>query len=441
METVYIETYGCTANKNNSEIIAGLLRQAGFSLTSNIDLADIIIINTCIVKKKTISKIKRRIQDLEKTRKILIITGCMPETHLKELEKNLKNSYNKTFFIGTHHFKDITRLIHTIKEGKIDRKNQKFFLEPRNEEKILLPKISKNKLISIIQISEGCLGECTYCLTKTAKGNLFSYSEEKILKQITSDLNQGAKEIWLTSQDNASYGLDKQGNSQLPELLNKIIKLKHNFKIRLGMMNPDNVLPILDQLLSLYNSNKLYKFLHIPIQSASNRLLKQMNRKYTIEQAEVIIQEFRKIFPDFTLATDIIIGYPTETEQDFKASCDFIKKYKPDVLNIAKFSSHKNTQAHRLKELPINIIKKRTSEIMKLHRQTAYENKKKFLGKEIEVFVNEKKQGIYEARDKNYNIVLLNPKDKEKILGKNLKTKITSLGVHHMIGEIANPIK
>jgi len=199
-------------------------------------------------------------------------------------------------------------------------------------------------------------------------------------------------------------------------------------------MDLNNVIPILDELIEIYKNPKMYKFLHIPIQSASNKILEDMKRLYKIEDAKNIITRFRKEFPEITIATDIIIGYPTSTEEDFKKDLEFIEKYKPDVFNLSKMSIHKGTKAAELKPLSTDIINKQTSQIMEAHRATALENKKKFLGKEIAVFVDKKMPGgIYESRDDNYNIVLLNSKD--KILGKNIKVRIKQIGVHHMIGE------
>jgi len=222
-------------------------------------------------------------------------------------------------------------------------------------------------------------------------------------------------------------------NQKLPELLEKILALKHNFKLRLGMMGPNNVLPILDKLVEIYKNPKIYKFIHIPIQSASNSVLKHMNRYYTIEQAENIINKFKKEFPNIVIATDIIVGYPTETNEDHKKNLDFIEKFKPDVLNISKMSIHKQTPAEKLKPLDIDIINKRTTELMQAHRQTASENKKKFLKKTINVFVDIKRQGFFEARDENYNIVILVG---DNLLGKNIQVKIKDVGVHHMLGEM-----
>ena len=434
---VFIETYGCSANKNNSEILAGILTSAGYKITNNLEIAKIVIINSCIVKGKTENKIKRRIQDISKLNKLLIVTGCMPETDSKQLKKLNK----KIILLGTHHYKEIINLIKKNNENKLNWEEQNKYLIEKNEEKINLPKIPYNKLISIIQISEGCLGRCSYCKTRLAKGKLFSYNSENILKSIKNDLKQGAKEIWITSQDNASYNLEKDlGNilenhpQRLPELLKQILNLKHNFKLRLGMMNPNNLYQILNEMVEIYKHPKMYKFLHIPIQSASDKILKDMNRFYKIKKVKEIIKKFKKEIPNITIATDIIIGYPTETEKDFQKSLSFIKTYKPDVFNLSKFSSHKQTPAGRLKQLPINILNKRTTKIMKFHRQTALENKQRFKGKTIKVFVNKKiGEDLYESRDENYNIIIIN--SKEKILGKNLDVEIKKVSVHHMIGE------
>jgi MiaB-like tRNA modifying enzyme len=433
MKFIYIETYGCSANINNSEIMKGLLKQSGYEITNNLKIADILIINSCVVKGKTESKIKRRIQDLSKEfpNKLMIISGCMPETDFLSLKK----INPKLLFLGIHHVKDISQLISDYFNNEFNSIKQKQYLSRQNEEKILLPKIPENKLISIIQISEGCNGQCSYCLTRLAKGNLFSYHQNKIIKTIENDLNSGAKEIWLTSQDCAAYGLDR-GKQELPELLNKILNLKHNFKLRLGMMNPNNVYPILDQLIQIYKNKKMYKFLHIPIQSASNKILKDMNRHYVLEQVESIIKKFKEEFPEITLSTDIITAYPNETNEDHEKNLEFVRNFKPEVFNLSKFSSHKQTKAGKLKPLDIEIINKRSSELMELHRKTAEKNKQKLKNKNINVFINKKiGENLYESRDENYNIILINSNDRS-ILGKNIKVRIIQTGVHHLIGKL-----
>ena len=429
---VYIETFGCAANQNNSEIMRGLLKQAGYELTNNQEIADIIIINTCIVKEKTQNKIISRIKNLP-TSKLIIVSGCMPETNFKEIQNLNKN----LIFLGTHHFKDIIKLIKDFKENKLTAKQQLEYLTQRQEEKLILPKISNNKIISIIQITEGCLGECSYCKVKFAKHKLFSYDENNIIKQAENDLQQGAKEIWITSQDNASYGLDKDNKSKLPELLNKILNLNHRFKLRLGMMNPNNLLPIINEIIEIYKNPKIYKFLHIPIQSASDKVLADMKRKYKIKQVENIINKFKQEIPDITISTDIIIGYPTETEQDFQENLKFIKENQINVLNISRFSNHKELNLN-LKPLKKQTINKRNKEIMSLFRKITQQNKEKYLNKNLKVLINKKlSENLYEARDDNYNLIIINSEDKS-ILGKSIDVNIKQTGVLQMLGKIVN---
>ncbi len=428
MKNVYIETYGCSANQNNSEIIAGLLSESGYQITNSQKNADIHILNTCVVKKKTENKIKRRIQDsFKNSEKLIIVTGCMPETDsesIKKLNPNVK-------LLGTHNIKSVVQLVNNA-SSQLPIVNNYNYIEKQNEEKILLPKISFNRLISITQILEGCLSKCTFCKTKLAKGNLFSYPIDKIVSSIEKDLRQGSKEVWLTSQGNECYGID-QGEQKLPELVGKILSLNYNFKLRIGMMNPGLLYKITDKLINLYKNPKVYKFLHIPIQSASNKVLKDMRRPYKIEKVETIINNFKKEFPNLTISTDIITGYPTETEEDYKQTINFLEKYKPSVLNLSRFSKHKNTEADKLKELPIKIINQRNKEIMNLHRQIAFENKKIFLNMKIKVFVNKKIDSLlYEARDENYNIVLVS--SSSDILGQDLEVLIKNVGVYNMVG-------
>ena len=420
-ELVYIDTYGCSANQNNSEIIAGLLASNGYKITNNPKIADTHIINTCVVKKKTENKIKRKIQDLEKENIKTIVTGCMVDSDSKSISK----LNPKSLQLSSHNIKSVNQLLIGNKLPIINQQKD------NDEEKVFLPKIPINKLISITQILEGCLSSCSFCKTKLAKGNVFSYSQDKIIGSIKSDLSNGAKEIWLTSQGNECYGMDR-GKQELPELINKIVSLKGRFKLRIGMMNPKDLYPMLDEMIEVYKNEKVYKFLHLPTQSASNSVLKSMRRPYTIEMVELIIRKFREEFPDIVIATDIITGYPTETDRDFKKNLEFIDRIRPDVLNLSTFSKHKNTPAENLKELSIEIINKRNKEIMNLHRKTAFENKKKFLNKDVKVFVNKKiNDSLYEARDYNYNIVLINGKN---LLGKRMDVRISNIGVHHMIG-------
>lgn len=428
---IYFETYGCTANYNSTEIMKGLVQQAGLNITSNFKFADIVIINSCIVKEPTEEKIRRRIQDIIKEfpNKKIILSGCMPRLNKEkfELESNI-------YLLDTTHIKDIIKLIQDIQTNQY---SQEKYIQLRKEIKLNLPKVSKEKLIGITQISEGCLGNCSYCVTRLAKGKLFSYPIEDILKSIQADLQAGCKEIWITSQDCASYGLD-QGKPLLPELLKKIIQLKYNFNLRIGMMNPNNIALILDDLIEIYKDKKIYKFLHLPIQSGSDPVLKKMNRNYTKKDVLKIINKFKENFTEIHISTDIIVGYPEETEKYFQETFELVKEIEPETINVSKFWPRQGTPAFKLKDkINTEARQERAKKLILLHRKICTENHLKLKNKETEVFVNQKGladfPNTYIARDENYKLYAI--QTKEKILGKKVKVKIINPTPFYLISE------
>jgi len=425
MLEIYFETYGCTANYNSTEIMKGLVKQAGLNITSNINLADLIVINSCIVKEPTEEKIRRQIQDLLKKNKKIILAGCMSKINRDKLQKN------NLYLLDTHNIKKINDLIKDIIEKTYD---EDIYLKNRNEIKTSLPKISKEKFIGITQISEGCLGKCTYCLTKIAKGKLFSYPEEKIIESIKQDLESNCKEIWITSQDNASYE-NETDEYNLPRLLKKILSIKKSFYLRIGMMNPDNVLKILPELIEIYKNEKMFKFLHIPVQSGSNRILQLMKRNYTKENFIKIINAFKKEFPNMHISTDVIIGFPGETEKDFKETYNLIKWLEPETINFSKFWPRPHTLAEKMKPVNKEIVKKRIIQIAKLHKEICNKKQKEFLNTEHQVLVDQKGfENTYLARDKNYKLFAV--QSREKILGKIVNIKVNKITPHYLISKV-----
>jgi len=424
---IYFETYGCTANQNSTEIMKGLVKQAGINLTSNSDFADLIIINSCIVKEATQNKIQRRLQDLLNSDKKIILAGCLPS-----VDKNLFQEHlgRNLFLLGTFNVKNLIDLIQDIKNNSYELEK---YLKQRNEIKSNLPKISENKLIGINQISEGCLGECAYCIVRLAKGKLFSYPKEKIIESVQNDINAGCKEIWITSQDNAAYGTD-EGKFCLPGLLNSILEIPGRFYVRIGMMSPNNVLKILPELIETYKNPKMFKFLHIPIQSSSDKILKDMNRKYNSKDILKIVSEFKKQIPEITIATDIIIGYPGETDEDWNQTLKVIKEIQPEILNRSNFSPHKKTPAGRLPQLNPDIINSRANELMKLHLDICNKNQEKYLNQTLPVLIDSKGfENTWLGRTENYKLVAVQSRD--KLLGKKVNVKINKLTPHYLIGE------
>jgi MiaB-like tRNA modifying enzyme len=363
IKNIYLESYGCAANQNNSEILQGLLEKQGMIFVSNPRIVDLAILNTCIVKGPTEQRMVSRIKELSRF-PYLIVAGCMADVEAIRIKRIARqvNPRIMLSLLGTKHVHNISRVVKKLGEGK-----ETELISDSKEIKLCLSKTPRRKNVGITQISEGCQGNCAFCIVKQAKGPLFSYPKSKILKNIKQDL-VSCKEIWLTSQDNASYGLDHDKN-ELPSLLKKIIKLKGNFVVRIGMMNPSSLMPIVDEIVELYKDKKIKKFLHLPVQSGSNYVLRRMNRPYKVEDFIEMVEKFRKEIPGLVLSTDIIVGFPGESKEDFNKTLELIKKISPEVLNISKFWPMPGTAASRMKQLNVKEVKKRAKRLMKFHKK------------------------------------------------------------------------
>ena len=367
MANVYIESYGCSNSQAEAEIMAGLLEKGGFEIVSNEKNADLFIVVTCYVKSPTQQKILFRVRQLiqKYPGKKMIIAGCMPESmHGKLMEVSPEAS-----MVSTHHVKDIVKAVEKTLEGKRIE-----YLGESKQVKLCLPRIRKNSLIDIVPISSGCNSSCSYCCVRLAKGELFSYPESKIIKEVQDSVKQGCKEIWITSQDNASYD-----NGRLPNMMDKISKIPGSFFVRIGMMNPRNVLPILTKLIEAYRNDKIFKFLHLPVQSGDNIILKKMNRRYEVDDFERIVNGFDKNFR-YQLWTDVIVGFPGETEKQFQNTFKLIEKTRPDWVNVSRYGPRPNTAASKMKQVDSKTVSRRTSRLSSLVRKLSLEKNKEWVG-------------------------------------------------------------
>ncbi|MCX6818765.1 MAG: tRNA (N(6)-L-threonylcarbamoyladenosine(37)-C(2))-methylthiotransferase [Candidatus Aenigmarchaeota archaeon] len=430
MNTVYIETYGCSSSSNDSEIMAGLLNRSGFTLVSNIELADVIIVNTCIVKSTTEHRIVSRLHDIQKKypKKKLIVAGCMPEAEYHIAKKFAPNAS----MISTNYVTAIVKVVNdTINNKKIE------LIGKEKKDKVCLPKIRRNPAVDIVELCSGCHNNCSYCITKLAKGSLFSYQPDKIVQEIKSMHAAGVKEFWLTGQDIASY--DYEGIC-LPELIKKITEaVKGKYFLRLGMMNPASVLPILDALINAYRNKHIFKFLHIPVQSGSDKILKAMNRNYTINEFKQITSAFRKEIPEITIWTDIIVGFPGESDDDFLASVSLLKEIKPDFTNISQFGTRPGTKAASMKQLPTEKKKERSRIMTKLIDVICLEQNKRWLNWSGPAIVDEynRENQNWVARNHAYKPIAIKEKSAKLELGQLIDVKITGAEKTHLVGSIS----
>lgn len=409
---IYIETYGCVSSQNDSEIMAGILSQAGHEIISNIEYAEAVIVNTCIVKSPTEDKITFRIKQIQEKypEKKLVIAGCMPQAEYKIV----RNLAPRASLVGTNSISAIAKAI---------LNNNSEFMGKDKAGKLCLPKISRNPVIDIIEICSGCNHTCSYCITKLAKGNIFSEKPENIISQMKSH-----KEFWLTGQDVAAYGIDN--GSSLPELLGKITEnVRGKYFIRLGMMNPHNVLKNVDVLINSYKNDNIFKFLHIPVQSGSDIILEKMNRDYSVRDFENIVKKFRKEFPMMTIWTDVIVGFPGESEDDFNESVELLERTKPDFTNISAFGPRPGTAAAAMKQLDRKIIKQRTRKISEIVEKLSYDANRKWLGWAGEAVVDEFNGRSWIARNFAYKPIVLNENHK---LGEIVGVNISSVKSTHL---------
>ncbi|MEM5815014.1 MAG: tRNA (N(6)-L-threonylcarbamoyladenosine(37)-C(2))-methylthiotransferase [Candidatus Aenigmatarchaeota archaeon] len=424
---VYLETYGCSANKSDSEIILGLLKKNNFEITYSPITSDVNIINTCIVKTPTAKKMESRIKYLSSLGKPLIVAGCMSKAEKERIEKIAP----KASMISPDAIEKIVEVVNATLEGK------KMIVLEGKVEKPCLPFLPFNKIISIVQISSGCLSTCSFCETRFARGILKSYKPSLILEKIKKDLKNGFKEFWITSQDNSCYGFDIK--TDIGELLKCISQIEGEFYVRIGMMNPYHLIKnreILFKLIEVLKDKKFFKFIHLPLQSGSNKILKDMNRNHSIEEYIEIVNILRKEIPEIRIETDIIVGYPTETEEDFEKTIETINKLKFDAVNISKFSSRPKTPASKLKELDVNIVKKRSKILSEIVKEILLEKNKRYFNNKIDVFIDEigTKPRSFIGRSMNYLPVVV--KSSDYLLGREEKITIKEIRSNFIIGEL-----
>ena len=408
----YIETFGCTFNKGDSEIMAGILSKKGIRVVDTIKDADLIIINTCYVKHPTEHKVINRIKKVQELypSKPLIVTGCMEEIDPEKLEKIAP----RASWIGPHKI----HKIYEAAKGTIVGERIKE-TGPYPIKKAEMPRIRFNPHIHIIQLCEGCLGECRYCCTRFARGKLQSHAIEALKREAEQAIIEGCKELQLTAQDTAAYGRDIGEN--LPELLNQISSIEDDFRIRVGMMHPMNVLDILEDLIDAFKSEKIYKFLHLPVQSGNNRVLEDMGRGYTVEDFRYIVESFREEIPEMSIATDIIVGYPTEDEKAFQDTCKLLKEIKPNFIHLSKYKHRPRAPSSSLKELDFKVVKRRSKIIEKIKSEITIKDNMKLIGKSQKILIVEKgRKGGFIGRTNSYIPVITEKADP----GSFLKVKI-----------------
>ena len=421
---IHVESFGCPTSKADGELMAGCLSEAGYEVVDETEDADVLIYNTCAVKSPTENRVISMLKSAPKGKR-LIVAGCLPLINLERLKAEVDFDGAVGPALGC----DIVEVVRSVCRGE-----KVVLLRANSMPSSDLPRRPINQVVGIVPIGYGCLGSCSYCCVRFARGHLRSYKVEELVERVKRDLNSGAREIWLTSQDNACYGKDI--DTDLAELLRAVCKIDGDFFVRVGMMTPNQALEILDDLVDAYGDERFFKFLHLPVQSGDDEVLELMSRFYSVKDFKTIVSCFREEFPRITIATDVICGFPSESEEAFERTLKLVKEVQPDIVNVSRFFSRPDTPAKEMKQLPPLIVKARSGRMSGLASRISSERNKAWLGWEGKVLVDEigSKPASWVGRNFAYKPVVL--RTDEPLLGRLVDIRIVRASPTYLEAEV-----
>ena len=362
MASYHLETYGCTANRGESRAIERRLRDGGHHPVNGPSAADVAILNTCTVVETTETNMLSRARELEAATADLVVTGCMALAQGEE-------------------FADLDATVCGWDEVPEVVLNGECPTTTAGTEPIL------DGVIGILPIARGCMSDCSYCITKHATGKIDSPPVEENVEKARALVHAGAKEIRVTGQDTGVYGWD-DGERKLHELLDRICTIDGDFRVRVGMANPKGVHGIREELAEVFAENEeLYNFLHAPVQSGSDNVLGEMRRQHQVREFREVVETFDDRLDHWTLATDFITGFPTETDGDHEASMDLLRETRPERINVTRFSKRPGTDAAEMKGLGGTIKKERSSAMTDLKMDVVGAAYESMVGERHEVLV------------------------------------------------------
>lgn len=386
MARFYIEWHGCSLNKADTEKLRYAISSKGHELVERPEKADFYIINTCAVKSPTEEKMISRLRELKEIAKKssakIIVAGCLVEINKERIKKIVPEAL----------------LFGVDAEGLSKYLGIELSYEPTAKAQ------PYNECITIIPVSRGCLNKCAYCCVNIARGTLRSYSISEINEAFKAGIKKSC-EVWLTATDLACYGFDI--GTDISKLLQKLLENEGNYRIRLGMLNPQHMKKYFGSLLEVMEDERVYKFFHIPVQSGSDDVLKSMRRGYKAEDFEKMVEGIRSKFPDATIATDIIVGFPGESPDDFQKTIALVRNTRPDIVNVSRFGKRPGTEINE-SQLRSEVVKERSRVLSKIVKEIALEKNKAFVGRKMSVLFSEKgAKGGFLGRAFNYKPILV----------------------------------
>lgn len=354
-QRIFLKTYGCSHNVSDSEYMEGLLTSYGYRMESDPNAADLWLLNSCTVKDPSQAAFMHLVNKAKSENKKVVVAGCVPQADQKI------PGLEDVSIVGISNIDRVVEAVEQTLGGNSVQMLQKKAL-PRLD----LPKVRKNPLVEIIPLSTGCLGACTYCKTRHARGKLGSYDLEAIVGRAKVAISEGVSEIWLSSEDTGAYGRDI--GTDIGKLLKSLIDVipDEGVMLRIGMSNPPYMLEHLQVVAEIMRSPKVFAFLHVPVQAGSNKVLDAMRREYTVEEFRRVADYLIMHVPGMTIATDIICGFPNETEADFELTMQLMEHYNLAIVNISQFYPRPGTPAAKMKRIDTRVVKNRSRRLTKL---------------------------------------------------------------------------
>jgi len=412
-----VRSFGCSANTADSETLSGCLFRAGFDLACTETDADVIVYNSCAVKGPTENRVINALKHVPSSKKV-VVAGCLPMISFDRLLREVKFDAA----VGPALGEDIVDIVRRVFRGeKVVNLDEALMSMPRLD----LPRVKTNPVVSIVPVNYGCLGSCAYCCVFHARGSLRSYEISEVVKRVSHDVALGAREIWITSQDTGCYGRDIGTN--LAALLKAVVAVEGDFRVRVGMMTPNMIVPFLGELVDAFCSEKIFKFVHLPVQSGDDEVLQLMRRFYTAQEFQKIVATFRAAFPQITLSTDVICGFPGESAEAFEKTLRLISEVRPDIVNVSKFFARPKTAAWNMPSLGVEKaeISRRSALLAALAKKIAFERNQHWLSWSGEVLVDEKGKVAGTCVGRNFAYKPIAIRCSGNFMGKVLSAKVT----------------
>ena len=434
MKKYMIMTFGCQLNENDSEKIAGMVENLGYEKTDDLSKCDLVVFNTCCVRENAEERLFGKIGEIKKLKEergtIIAIGGCMmQEEHI--LEK-IKKSYKYIDLVfGTH---TLNKFEEDLKKIIEDKKKIRDVIDIDGEVIEGLPIKRNDKFKASVSIMYGCNNFCSYCIVPYVRGRERSRKKEDILKEVESLAKEGYKEITLLGQNVNSY--DGGDGYKFSNLLYDVCKIEGIERIRFISPHPKDFTD--DVIKAIKDNKKISRIVHLPLQSGSTKVLKEMNRKYTKEQYLALAEKMRKEIPDILFSTDIIVGFPGETEEDFENTLDVVRKMNYEQIFMFIYSRRVGTVADKMEnQIPEEIKHKRFERLKKLYDDNVSKNNEKFIGKVEKILVDgesKNNENMFTGRnDANKVIIFEGSKD---LIGKMINVKITEEHKWYLKGEV-----